>query len=122
MRWSAYGPEADTERCPTYVRCERQSGLRRLLRISRRQLPSGAHASGLPDGQVSTRDARHVSSPAHKNIWLGRLVDTALLIPAVPPRIEGRIAIVTNVGCGMQWTRWQRKTGATDADGEVAWS
>ena len=46
-----------------------------------------------------------VSSPFRKNISLRRLLETPLVIPAVPPRIEGRIAIVTNVGCGMRWTR-----------------
>jgi hypothetical protein len=34
---------------------------------------------------------------------------------------EGRFAIVTNVGCGMRWTLWRRKTGAAQADGEVVW-
>ena len=54
----------------------------------------GVHAAGhrrrayemiLPDGQISTRDARLVSSPAQKNISFGNLLDAALLIPAVPP-------------------------------------
>jgi hypothetical protein len=40
----------------------------------------------------------------------------------VPPREEGRIAIVTNVGCGMRWTRLARETSAPVADGEAAWS
>src|SRR5579871_5627194 len=62
------------------------------------------------------------SSPFRKNILLGRLLDADLLIPAVPPRREGRIAIVTNVGCGMRWTRWRRMTGAAEADGEVVWA
>src|SRR5262249_36059752 len=29
---------------------------------------------------------------------------------AVPLPARGRFAIVTNVGCGMRWTRWHRKT------------
>jgi hypothetical protein len=37
-----------------------------------------------------------------------------------PP--EGRLAIVTDVGHGMQWTRKRCKTGGALADGEVAWS
>jgi len=53
-----------------------------------------------PDTQIT----RVVSSPFSKNISLRRLLETPLVIPAVPPRIEGRIAIVTNVGCGMRWT------------------
>jgi hypothetical protein len=40
----------------------------------------------------------------------------------VPPRSEGRIAIVTDVGRGMRWTRQRRKTSGADADGEVVWS
>jgi hypothetical protein len=52
-----------------------------------------------------------VSSPFGKNISLRRLLETPLGIPAVPPRIEGRIAIVTNVGCGMQWTRVAAQDG-----------
>ena len=106
--------------------------------------PSPRVRDDLPDGQISARCARPVSSPLCKNISLGRLLEAVLLIPTVPPRIEGRIAIVTNVGCGMQWTRQRRKTSATDppslklrrdwyqdhraafaetgADGEVVWS
>jgi hypothetical protein len=37
-------------------------------------------------------------------------------------RAEGRFAIVTNVGCGMRWTRERRETSAAHADGEVVWS
>jgi hypothetical protein len=40
-----------------------------------------------------------LSSTASKNISLHRLVETALLIPTVPPH-KGRIAIVTDAGCG----------------------
>jgi hypothetical protein len=35
---------------------------------------------------------------------------------------EGRFAIVTNVGCGMRWTRQRRKTSGVAANGEVVWS
>jgi hypothetical protein len=35
---------------------------------------------------------------------------------------EGRIAIVTDVGHGMRWTRERRETSAAHADGEVVWS
>src|SRR3954451_9830987 len=38
----------------------------------------------------------------------------------VPP--EGRIAIVTDVGHGMRWTRLVLLTNGADADGEVVWS
>jgi hypothetical protein len=35
---------------------------------------------------------------------------------------EGRLAIVTDVGGGMRWTRWYRWTSGIDAYGEDAWS
>jgi len=35
---------------------------------------------------------------------------------------EGRFAIVTDVECGMRWTRWRRWTSGIKADGEVVWS
>jgi hypothetical protein len=41
---------------------------------------------------------------------------------AIPPSQEGRIAIVTDVGCGMRWTRRCHKTNDTAADGEAVWS
>jgi hypothetical protein len=44
------------------------------------------------------------------------------LLPLIPPQSEGRIAIVTDVGSGMRWTRWCRQTSDVDADGEVVWS
>ena len=40
----------------------------------------------------------------------------------IPSRSEGRFAIVTDVGCGMRWTRMVLLTRAPDADGEVVWS
>jgi hypothetical protein len=43
-------------------------------------------------------------------------------IAVVPRPQEGRFAIVTDVGCGMRWTRWRRKTSGAGADGEVVWS
>jgi hypothetical protein len=52
---------------------------------SRRRPPPPRIRDDLPDGQISTRDARLVSSPAQKNISFGDLLDAALLIPAVPP-------------------------------------
>ena len=44
------------------------------------------------------------------------------ILPAVPPPQEGRIAIVTDVGSGMRWTRMRRKTSGAIADGEGVWS
>ena len=40
----------------------------------------------------------------------------------VPHPSEGRIAIVTDVGCGMRWTLWLHQTSAGEADGKDAWS
>jgi hypothetical protein len=47
---------------------------------------------------------------------------SAISSPASRPHQEGRIAIVTDVGRGMQWTRWRRKTSGVVADGEAVWS
>jgi hypothetical protein len=41
---------------------------------------------------------------------------------AIPRSKEGRFAIVTDVECGMRWTRLVLLTRALDADGEVVWS
>jgi hypothetical protein len=38
------------------------------------------------------------------------------------PGHKGRIAIVTDVGCGMRWTFAAQETSALEADGEVVWS
>jgi len=37
----------------------------------------------------------------------------------IPIPQEGRLAIVTDVGSGMRWTRGLRLTGAANADGEI---
>jgi hypothetical protein len=47
--------------------------------------------------------------------------------PAVPASREGRIAIVTDVGCGMRWTRQRQahtcgRRMTLQADGEAVWS
>jgi len=56
--------------------------------------------------QITPRRVALLSTPPTKNISLRLLVDAALLIPTVPPRHEGRFAIVTNAG-----------RDAVDADG-----
>ena len=54
-------------------------------------------------------DLPETSSPFRKNISLRGLLETPLVIP--PSRLEERgVSIVMNVGCGMRWTRWRRKT------------
>jgi hypothetical protein len=51
-----------------------------------------------------------------------RLTQITSTTPAVSFPEEGRIAIVTDVGSGMRWTRAARLTKRADADGEVVWS
>jgi hypothetical protein len=41
---------------------------------------------------------------------------------AIPAHSEGRFAIVTDVGQGMQWTRHVKRRMTLRADGEVVWS
>ncbi len=45
----------------------------------------------------------------------------SIVLP-IPPRREGRIAIVTKREAGLRWTRMCRETNGTFADGEVVWS
>ena len=75
----------------------------------------------LPDGQISSLADFHLSSPSVKNILIFRRCDS-VYVACHPVPHEGRFAIVTDVGGGMQWTRAVRKTGRTGADGEVVWS
>jgi hypothetical protein len=63
-----------------------------------------------------------VSSPPAKNISLLDLVETAIERMGPASITEGRFAVVTNVGCGMRWTRAALSTSARLADGEVVWS
>jgi hypothetical protein len=65
--------------------------------------------------------ANSLSSSLRKNISFRRRVETVLLIRH-PASQEGRFAVVTDVGCGMRWTRQRRKTSGAGADGEVVWS
>jgi hypothetical protein len=89
--------------------------------------PYGGCGSALDDraicpvGEIPPCDARPMSTPTAKNISLRHLLDTALLIPAIPPHQEGRIAIVTNVGAGCGGRLWREDEGAHQADGEVVW-
>jgi hypothetical protein len=45
-----------------------------------------------------------------------------LHIHRYPVPLEGRIAIVTDVGLGMRWTRHVKRRMTLRADGEVVWS
>jgi hypothetical protein len=61
-----------------------------------------------PDGQIS---ASPVQPPSQK--YSGSLLRqiTCISFP-IPAHTEGRFAIVTNVGCGMRWTRMALLTRA----------
>jgi hypothetical protein len=50
---------------------------------------------------------------------VGQIISTS---PPCPASKEGRFAIVTNVECGMQWTRRHGDERLPFADGEVVWS
>jgi len=45
-----------------------------------------------------------------------------MYISPIPHPSGGALRIVTDVGCGMRWMLWRRKTGGAKADGEVVWS
>jgi len=75
----------------------------------------------LPDGQITTRPSKPLSSPLTKNISLFQKCKSGVGKAISCPQ-EGRIAIVTDVGCGMQWTRPCARRAQIVADGQVAWS
>jgi hypothetical protein len=60
------------------------------------------------------------SSP--KKFFPSRFTQITFISSAILRSKEGRFAIVTDVGCGMRWTRLVLLTRALDADGEVVWS
>jgi hypothetical protein len=65
----------------------------------------------------------YLSSRAQKNNFLRVSPKTAAYPKPSRTRKEGRIAIVTDVGCGMRWTRAvPRDERRGFADGEVVWS
>jgi hypothetical protein len=74
------------------------------------------------DGQIT----RHPQNPVHplrdKNFAcaVGQIRGTESSRPA--PLRRGVRAIATDVGCGMQWTRWCRKASDASADGKIVWS
>src|SRR5262249_25543537 len=61
----------------------------------------------------STSPPRKKYLPFFRKSWL---------TPAIPRPLGGRLAIVTDVGSEMRWTRWARKTNAPVADGEAVQS
>ena len=58
-----------------------------------------------PDGQITTRPSKPLSSPLTKNISLLQKCKSGVGKAISCPQ-EGRIAVVTDVGCGMRWTLW----------------
>jgi hypothetical protein len=72
----------------------------------------------LPVGQI----AESYVQPCVKKYFdslLSQITSTSI---AVPAHTEGRFAIVTDVGCGMRWTRHVKRRMTSRADGEVVWS
>ena len=75
----------------------------------------------LPDGQITTSPSKPLSSPQNENISLFQKCKSGVGKAVSCPQ-EGRIAIVTDVGCGMRWTRRCARRAHIVADGQVAWS
>jgi hypothetical protein len=74
---------------------------------------TAAGLSDLPDGQITDLP---VQPPSKKYFCFSETQISAISV-AIPASLEGRIAIVTDVGLGMRWTRQRRKTGGAFADG-----
>ena len=72
----------------------------------------------LPDGQVS----RNPVQPLGEKYFASPFAKISTIDSTVPPRAEGRIAIVTDVERGMRWTQAARRRMRRLADGEVVWS
>ena len=75
-----------------------------------------------PTGQITSfRQIRFVQPFLKKYFAFSESQIRCMSYP-VPQPPEGRIAIVTDVGCGMRWTRLLRRTNAASADGKAVWS
>ena len=59
---------------------------------------------------------------SQKNIHLRRRANQRHDSGRPAPLRRGVRAIATDVGCGMQWTRWCRKANDASADGKIVWS
>jgi hypothetical protein len=66
---------------------------------ARELLPVALLARQIRHGLVQCSRQKYSASP---------LPQITLTTPAIPRPQEGRIAIVTDVGCGMRWTRQRR--------------
>src|SRR6266480_630612 len=70
----------------------------------------------LHDGQIA--HVRHAKIARRVNLWHAPgIAEDPKSAPssARPASIRGALAIVTNVGCGMRWTLWCRKTNDADS-------
>jgi hypothetical protein len=79
----------------------------------------------LPDGQINHLICHSPVQPLREKYFASRLTQITFKTPAIPSHSEGRFAIVTDVGCGMRWTRQRQaranasRTNDVDAYGEV---
>src|SRR3984885_2883020 len=77
-------------------------GSKKIVTRARARIPTSERPfrANCPTGKSKRISRKSKSIPNSKNISLRRLLDTALLIPAVPPHQEGRFAIVTKRWAG----------------------
>jgi hypothetical protein len=80
----------------------------------------------MPDGQINGPIDLPVQ-PLGEKYSASQFARNRFIDLRVPPRSEGRFAVVTNVGCGMRWTQQCQacesvRTNDATADGEVVWS
>src|SRR5258708_28880745 len=62
-----------------------------------------------PKNSARRANQKNLSSPFAKNISLSPSGKSPVEARPIPAREEGRIAIVTDVGQGMRWTRQRRR-------------
>ena len=74
-----------------------------------------------PTGKSMRPALDRLSSPSYKNILIFRNRKSVYIYRRPVPQ-EGRFAVVTDVGCGMRWTRRCHETNDMAADGEAVWS
>ena len=101
-------------------------GARKFARPIWKAAGGGKSSNGaaMPDGQITAFPVQ----PQFEKYFAFAPGRNTFNTPAVPSPIEGRFAIVMNVGCGMRWT-WVASgaqiacwTKGASADGEAVWS
>jgi hypothetical protein len=92
------------------------------------ELPADLHFRRwtiLPDGQITSSYQKSCQAPPAK-IFIFHFSEMHDYPLCIPPPLEGRIAIVTDVGSGMRWTQGGSARSRADesilADGQVVWS